>query len=77
MKKYERPGKWRVVRARVSVEDVAAELQRRHPDPWGNPSYADAKAEIEAGGITVARIRRPYAGAEQAPGLPPAPTRAE
>lgn len=30
-----------------------------HPAPESDTSYADAKAEIDAGGITIASIRRP------------------
>ena len=83
------PGKWQVVRGRVSLEKLVAEWERLHPfDAWSDPdyaaskaalghpgpeadtSYADAKAEVEAGGVTIGRLGRQHAVATE-PAVPP------
>jgi hypothetical protein len=73
----DKPAGWRVVRGSVSIQDVLAEYERLHPDPWSDPSYAAAKAEMEAGGTTVYRFRRPDAVPGLAQANPGEPTREE
>lgn len=41
-----------------------------HPRPEPDTSYADAKAEAEAGGVTIARFRRPAVTTTE-PAVPP------